>query len=85
MFGSTINKIKRMQHQVSREEIEETKVFQDLPTMKQFFVKKKENVNWLKHNFTVASYLGWNEWLAQSENTTQINKDIIHELLTKNL
>lgn len=68
---------------VSREEIEATNVFQALDATKQQFMAKKDNINWLKQNYIIATNIGYEQWLKQCGNPTQINKEIIHELLNK--
>lgn len=68
---------------VSREDIESTEVFQSLDKTKQQFVAKKHNVDWLKSNYIIATNIGHEQWLKQCGNATQINKEIIHELLNK--
>lgn len=68
---------------VLREDIEATIVFQSLDKTKQQFVAKKQNIDWLKQNYIIATNVGYEQWLKQCGNPTQINKEIIHELLNK--
>jgi len=70
-----------MKSSVLREDIEATEVFQSLDKVKQQFVAKKDNINWLKQNYVIATNVGHEQWLKQCGNATQINKNIIHELL----
>lgn len=72
-----------MKSSVSREDIEATEVFQSLDKVKQQFVAKKDNINWLKQNYVIATNVGHEQWLKQCGTATQINKEIIHELLNK--
>lgn len=73
-----------MQKSVTREDIEATNVFQSLDKTKQQFVGKKDNINWLKQNYIIATNVGHGQWLKQCGSPTAINQAIIHELLNKN-
>lgn len=72
-----------MKKEVSREDIEATKEFQLLDKVKQQFIGKKHNINWLKQNYIIATNVGHEQWLKQCGNPSEINKKIIHELVTK--
>jgi len=70
-----------MKKSVTREDIEATEVFLSLHKTKQQFVAKKHNIDWLKQNYIIATNVGYEQWIKQCGNPTQINKQIISELL----
>ncbi len=72
---------------VTREQIMETKAFQDATKMLQSLTLNRTNSKWIQHGVNVSVNIGFDKWNKQTEasfTNTKIIKELVDNYLTKN-